>query len=107
MPPVLQQASRFRSHLPLARVWPSSPSVHMAPHFVDDRGRIVLLRLRREAFSLIEHEARLARGAFPLLRLGDGRDKLCTTAVLKNLLCRLTLVIELPMPVRAIVRRVQ
>ena len=45
MPPVLQQASRFRRYLPFTWIRQRSPSVHMASYLVDDRGRVVLLLL--------------------------------------------------------------
>ena len=60
VPPVLKQTGRFRGYLPVARIGPCPPSIHMVAHLIDDRGGIVLLLLGRKALALVEDEILLA-----------------------------------------------
>ena len=43
MPPVLEQAGRFRRDLPLVGIRQGPPLIHALTQLVDDRGRVVLL----------------------------------------------------------------
>ena len=79
MPPVLKEPGRFRRDLPLIGIGQAPPCVHMAAHFVDDRGGIVLLLLGRKPLAFVEDESRLC-GGFALLRLWDRRDELGAAA---------------------------
>ena len=72
VPPVLQQPGCLRGDLPLAGVRQLPPCVHVAADLVDDRGRIVLLLLGREALALVEHEVRLCGGLCASSALGIG-----------------------------------
>ena len=96
--PMLEEPRRFRSDLPVD--WGSAgAAIHRpAAHFVDDRRRLVLLRLRwrsgrrrREAFLLIG-------GALALLRLRDRRDELGAAPGFDGPLRRLAAVVQLPVP---------
>ena len=107
MPPVLEQPRRFGRHLPLAGIGPGPPAVHMTAHLVDDRGGIVLLLLGRKSLALVENEVSAGRCLLALLRLGDRRDELSPATVFDDLLGRLALFIELPMPLWAFVRGVE
>src|SRR5687768_3391020 len=71
------------------------------------RGRVVLLFLGREPLALVEDDDLLLGRVLPLPRLRDRRDELGATATLDDPLCRLTMVIQLPMPRRVIVWRVK
>ncbi len=70
--------------------------VHVAAHFVDDRGGVVLLLLGRKPLALIEDEILLAARFLAFLRLGDWRDELGPAAVLDDLLGRLAVLDRVP-----------
>ena len=107
MPPVLEQAGRFRRDLPLAGIGQGAPVVHMAAHLVDDRGGIVLLLGCRKPLALVENNLLLLSWALSLLRLGDRRDELGAAPPLDDLLRRLAVLIQFPMARRAAVGRIQ
>ena len=48
VPPVLQQAGRFRGHPPSTGVVESAPGIHSPAHLVDDGRQVVLLTAFRE-----------------------------------------------------------
>ena len=107
MSPVLKQPRGFRRDLPLIGIGQGAPCIHMAAHFVDDRGGVVLLLLGRKTLAFVEDELLLLRARLALLRLWDRRDELRTAARFDDLLRRLPSVIKLPMPRRVLVGRVQ
>ena len=107
VPPVLEQARRFRADMPLGGVGQGPPSIHVLTHFIDDGGRIVLLLFGGEALPFVEHHIGLLPGFFPLLRLRDRCDELSTSTTVQNLLCRLPLGVQLPVPLWGLVGRVQ
>ncbi len=107
MSPVLEQAGRFGSDLPLARLGPGPPSVHMAAHLVDDRRGVVLLLRGRKPLALVEDHDLLRAGFLPFPRPGNGRDEFGPAAGLDDPLRRLALLVEFPMPPGTFIRRVQ
>jgi len=106
MAPMLKQPRRLGRDLPLAGIFQRAPCVHMPTHLVDDRGGVVLLLLRRETFAFIEDEGRL-RGHLVLLWLWNRRNEFCAASAFDDLLCRLPRLVELPIPVRVVVRGVE
>ena len=106
MPPVLEQAGRFRRDLPLVGVGPGPPPRHLASNLIDERGRVVLLFLGGEPFAFVEDDRLLRGGPLAFLRFGDGRDELRTAASLDDPLSRLAVIIEFPMAVGILVGRV-
>ena len=72
----------------------------------NDRGRIVLLILRRQTLALVEDKAGLGR-RLPLLRLRNWGDEFRAAAGIDNALCRLATLIKLPVAPRIAVWRVQ
>ena len=53
--PMLQKAGGFRSDLPLAGDQ-GAPRIHLAPHLVDNRGKVVLLAFGRNALAFVQDE---------------------------------------------------
>jgi hypothetical protein len=73
-----------------------------------DHGRMVVLPCRRgQPFAFVEHELLLGVGPCAFPGLGNRCDECCAAAALENPLCRLTLVIKLPVPRRVCIGRVQ
>ena len=108
MPPVLEQARRLRRDLPLVRVRQARATAStLLAHLVDDRRRVVLLRLGREPLALVENNSSCLRRALALLRLRDRRDELGAAAALDDLLRRLPVCVQLPVPRRALVGGVE
>jgi hypothetical protein len=105
--PMLEQAGGFGRDLPLARVWPGAPLGDVAAHFVDDRVGVVLLLLGRQPGTFIENDILLGRRGFSFLRLGDRRDELGAATGVDDFLRRLAVGIEFPMPLGALVRRIE
>ena len=66
-----------------------------------------MLLLGGEALSLVEHHFSLLPGFFSLLRLRDRCDELGAPTAFQNLLGRLPLGVQLPVPLWALVGRVQ
>ena len=95
MPPVLQQSSRLGCDLPLV-LGQFAPLVHVLAHFVDDRGRVVLLLGRGQPVTFVEHDVLLRHGSAALLRLRDRRDELRAPPPFDLLLRRLAVRIEFP-----------
>ena len=91
VPPMLEQACRFRADLPLGRVGQGPPRIHVLAHFIDDGGRIVLLFLGGESLPLVKHHLGLLPGLFPLLWLRNRRDELGAATPVQDLLSRLSL----------------
>ena len=106
VPPMLEQARRFRADLPLGRFTQGSPCIHVLSHFIDDGGGIVLLFPGGEALPLVEHHLGLP-DLFSLLRLRNGRDELCGATRFDYLLCGLSILVKFPVPPWALVGRVQ
>ena len=80
----------------------------MTAHLVDDRGGVVLLLLGRKPFALVENK--ISPGSLPFLRFfGLGMGVMNSARRRFSMIClgRLPLLIEFPMPLRAIIRRVQ
>src|SRR5690606_9944184 len=102
--PVLQQARSLGRDFPVSRGFQCAPAVDLGAHAVDDR-RVVLLRLRGEAF--VEEQCALLRGALLFSRSRDRRDELGAAAALDDSLRRLSRFVELPMTLRILVRRVE
>ena len=107
VPPVLQQARGLGRDLPLAGIRQRAPVIDVAAHLVDDRRRVVLLFGRREALALVEDHLLLGDCRLALLRLRDRRDELGPAPALDDLLRRLAVVIEFPVPLGILVGRVQ
>ncbi|OIQ75871.1 hypothetical protein GALL_424590 [mine drainage metagenome] len=106
MAPVLQQARGFRRDAPCGRRQ-QSPLVHFLAHRVDDGGVVVLLRLGGQPLSLVEYQRGLIPAATLLARLGNRGDEVRRTTRLLDDLRRLAGCIQLPMPRRTRVGRVQ
>ncbi len=71
--PVLKNAGRLRSDLPLIGIGQGTPCVHMTVDFIDDR-LVVLLLFGRKPLAFVEQRSRLC-GGFTFLRLWDRRDE--------------------------------
>ena len=102
--PVLQEPSRLGSHPPPAGIRNRSPRIDPAPQLVDDLHQLVLLtlllqRLRRR----VEDHLVLAT----LLRPRDRRDERDTAAAVEDLARGLAALVELPVPRRVLVGRVE
>ena len=108
IPPVLEQARRFRRHPPLARVRQRAPAVNLLTNPVDDGRQVVLLASDFELLRrLVEHQRGLLRGSLAPLRLRNRRDELGRSAAFNDLLRRLPSLVQFPMPTRTLVRRVE
>ena len=103
---MLEQSLSLGRHLPLAG-GQIAPGVHIATDLIDDGIGIVLLLLRGDAFALIENHLALRSGISALLRLRNGRDELGLAPFRDNPLGGLPVIVQLPMPARALVGRVQ
>lgn len=104
--PMFQEAGCFGADLPLG-FWQGAPLGDVAADFVDNRRGIILLFLGGKASPLIEYYFLLSRRVLVLLRLGDWREKVRAPALFKDALSRLPLAIQLPMLLRALIRRIQ
>ena len=108
VPPVLEQAGGFGRDLPVVRVGQRPPLVHLLAHLVDDRSGVVLLLLRwRAPCPRRRRSAPACAAPLRFLRLGDRRDELGAAAGFDDLLGRLAVVVELPVPARVLVGRVE
>ena len=81
--------------------------IHIVTQFVDDGGGVVLLRDGRKPLAFVKNKRLLVGGTFTLLGFRDGRNKLGLAALFKDFLGWLALGVELPMPLRSSIRRVQ
>ena len=106
MPPMLQQSSGFRGHLPLAGGKPP-PAFDLIANFVDAGVDIVLLFFGRQPLDVFKHDLLLSLGDFPFFRLRNWRKKLGAPTGFDDLLCRLPALVQFPMPLRTLVRRVE
>ena len=70
--PVLEQARRFRRHLPLAGTGQCPPLIHALPNLVDNRRGIVLLGLGRKPLPLSKTISSCAAARFRFLGFGIG-----------------------------------
>ena len=66
-----------------------------------------MLLLGGEALPFVEHHLSLLPGFFSLLRLRDRCDELGASTAFQDLLCRLPLGVQFPVPLRGLVGRVQ
>jgi len=82
-------------------------TVHLSTDFADVGGGVVLLLLGGKANALIEDDLLLLARPFALLRLGYRGDEVRATTGFGDLLCRLTFGVQLPMPLRAFIWRVE
>ena len=106
LPPMLQQTGSFGRDLPLMGMRQAAPLLDLLPHGIDHGRMVVLLGRRGQPLAFVEHELLLGVRPCTLPGLGNRRDKLCAAAV-DNLLCRLPLVIKLPVQCRVGIGRVQ
>ena len=106
VPPMLEEARRFRADLPMGGVGQGPPCIHVLAHFIDDGGGIVLLFPSGQALPLVEHHLGLP-DLFPFLRLRNGRDELCGATGFDCLLCGLSIFVQFPVALWAFVGRVQ
>ncbi len=107
MPPVLEQAGRFRGDLQLVGVGQGPPAVHMFTDFVDERGQVVLLLLIGQTFSFINDKGKLLLGGLLLLWLWNGSDELGFTPGFHDALRWLTGCIKFPVSLWASVGRIK
>ena len=90
--PVLKQARRFRSYLPIVGVGRAPPLIHLHAEVVDQAGLGVLLLIAGETF--VQSEGLLLRLLF--LRPGDGGDELGETTTLDDALGGLAFGVQFP-----------
>jgi len=108
MPPVLKKPGRLGRYAPIVRVGDASPIVHMATEFVDLGGCFILLSGGREPLAFVKDQIHLAPcRSFAFLRFRDRRDEIGSAAFFDDLLRRLTLCVEFPVPFRIFVGRVE
>ncbi len=105
--PVLKQSLSFRRDLPLARAGKIPPRIQVSTYFVDNRCRVVLLLLCGDAFPLIEDNLLLSIQALALLGLRNRCYKFRLAAEVFKFLCRLAVIVQLPVPPRTLIGRVQ
>src|SRR5690348_16858320 len=105
--PMLKEAGRLRRDLPLIRARQRAPGIYGSAYFIDDGSGIVLLLFGRKPLALVEHKSRLSECSLTFLWLGYRRDELGVPPVFYNLLSGLANFIELPMPRRIFVRRIE
>ena len=106
MPPVLKQSGGFGRYLPVIRARQASPLIYMSAQFIDDGRWIVLLFLGGKSFAFVEDQVLLLGCAFALLGFWNGCDVFGAATFFDDLLCRLTLRVEFPVPFRVIVWRI-
>ena len=104
VPPMLQQALRFRLNQPVAGVLQSAPLLHMIAEFVDDWRRIVELFLGGKSLALVKDHGALIDLGFVFSGLGDGRDVLGDAAGFQQALGGLALFVKLPVQGWTLVR---
>ena len=105
--PMLEQPSGFRGDAPVVGIAQLSPLVDLTANLIHHRRYVVLLLLSGQPLALIDDEFLLTPIRPSLPGLWNGRDELRTTPHLNDLLGRLALVIELPVPSRVLVRGVE
>jgi hypothetical protein len=105
--PMLEQPCRLRRHLPLARIWQVAPVGDVLADFIDDRGRVVLLLGGRNILRTAQDHLLLVLRQAALLRLRHRRDELGAAPALDDAVGRLVVRVQLPMPARAGIGRIQ
>ena len=107
LPPVEQQTGRFRRDAPVAGRGYVAPLVNVPPYLVHGGGDVILLLCGGQPGAFVHDELALglARPS-ALARLGDWRDELGAAAGRDDLLGRLALGVQFPMPRRILVRGV-
>ena len=103
VPPMLQQPGSLWRNVPVVGIWQRAPLIHLLPESIDYWRRIVLLFFRREAFALIKNHFSLVNRAFPFSWLRNGRDEFSTASIVYDTLCRLAIIIQLPVLRRVII----
>ena len=104
--PVMQQPGRLRRDPPLTKIRQRPPAINGAADAVDGLRQLVLLIFGCDlARSLIQ--VQLLLRAFDLLRLGDRRDERDPPPVIEDAVGGLAALVELPVPRRVFVRRVE
>ncbi len=106
VPPVLEQARRFRRDQPVVGIGQLAPAFDVGADLVDDRGRVVLLLLGRKIVAGVEHHLGL-RLAAPLLRLRDRRDQVRAAADVEDPVGGLAVLVQLPVAAGIVIGRVQ
>src|SRR6185369_2944835 len=103
--PVRQEPRRLRSHRPIVRIRQRPPGIDSLAQGIDDRRRVVPLALHREPEDVGQHEFRLVD--LLLFRLRDRRHILRRPPPLDDLVRRLAALVELPVPGRVGVGRIE
>jgi len=88
----------------MARIWNHPPFGNFFPDTINNGGRVVLLKLRRQTFSFVENQTRLITWLFPFSWLGDRRYKFSQPPFFNDFLRGLSLTIQFPMLFRVFVR---
>jgi len=84
-----------------------APLGDVTAHFIDNRRRIILLLFSGKTSPLIEDDFLLRCCVFTLLGLGNRRKEVRAPTFFKDLLSRLTLAIQFPMPFGTGIGRIQ
>ena len=104
--PMFQQAGCFGGDAPL-RLGQLAPGIHFLPDSIDDGGVVISLLGRAQALAFIKQQLRLLVFTFVFARPGNRRDEVSTAAAGDDFLGRLTAGVQLPMPGRILIRRIQ
>ena len=104
--PVMQQAGGFGGNLPLAAV-EFAPAVDGGANFVDSRGWIVVVFLAGGESQFLLIVLLAGRGAFALLRFGDGGNELRVPARIDDAGGGASLFVQLPVATRVLVGAVE
>lgn len=101
------QVGYLGRNMPLVRIGQLAPAVHVGPNLIDDRGRIIFLLGGRQRVAAVEDHLGLVFGPPALPGLGNRRDQLRAPARFHNPVGRLAVCIQLPVPARVLVRRIE
>ena len=104
---MLQQARSLRRHLPLRGRGQGTPSIHIAPNLINDRGLIVFLILSGQPLAFVKDDLDLSGGLFALFWFRDRREKFGAAPAIQCPLGRLAMFVQFPVPRGNLVRRVQ
>ncbi len=105
VPPVLEQAGRFRGDAPSRGVGQVPPAFHLDSQLVDQRPDVVLLSFSGEAFPFIQRDDDLAPALPP--GPGDGRDEGSLAPAFGDVAGGLAVLVQLPVAAGQLIRRVQ